>query len=103
MRKRNSNPGSCDSSKVESIDNCEAGSGNLGGEATPTGGIEEIALTEESLRTLWLEILNSRNYFNWNDFFYALFLGLAPSAWDISTDFHLAKSGSCSSFCFGSS
>ena len=49
--------------------------------------------TEENIDTkpsIWNEILNGKVLFNWNDFFYDLILGFAPSAWDMGTDFYFA-------------
>lgn len=67
--------------------------------------------TQIILQELQLEFMNIKTYFNWNDFFYTLILGLAPSVWDIATDFQLAEqlikigrmdiAGFCYIFIFG--
>ena len=67
--------------------------------------------TQITLQELQLEFMNIKTYFNWNDFFYTMILGLAPSVWDIATDFQLAEqlikigrmdiAGFCYIFIFG--
>ena len=55
------------------------------------GANKDLLNSKISLQALWFELINIKTYFNWNDFFYTLLLGLAPSVWDIVTDFQLAK------------
>jgi len=40
--------------------------------------------------TLWEECKDWRRYFSWSGFATGLFIGLAPSAWDISGDYNFA-------------
>ena len=55
-------------------------------------GAEIVAAAEISswirIKT-WLKA--TKEYFNWDDFFYALIFGLAPTAWDMYTDLELAS------------
>ena len=54
--------------------------------------VTDTEYDEDTKPSIWKEILNIKFLFNWNDFWYELILGFAPTAWDIWTDFSFAAS-----------
>ena len=55
----------------------------------PGAEIDGAEITSWVRITTWLE--ETKECFNWGDFFFALIFGLAPTAWDMYTDLKLAS------------
>ena len=55
----------------------------------PGTEIDEAEITSWVRIKTWLE--ETKECFNWGDFFFALIFGLAPTAWDMYTDLKLAS------------
>ena len=55
----------------------------------PGTEIDGAEITSWVRITTWLE--ETKECFNWGDFFFALIFGLAPTAWDMYTDLKLAS------------
>ena len=49
---------------------------------------DSTSSTNSQIRNLFKEI---KKYFNWNDFFFGLIFGLAPTVWDMYTDLQLGS------------
>ena len=54
------------------------------------GVVEDNSIVSTAKDSLWSEVRNAPDLFSWDDFMYAVFIGLAPTAWDTSSDLLIA-------------
>ena len=54
------------------------------------GVMENNSIVSTAKDSLWSEVRNAPDLFSWDDFLYNVFLGLAPTAWDTSSDLLIA-------------